>query len=121
MALGGTAFSECGSLWAYSLSSGGTDWRQVHFKRINQETGETEELADVLTKVKFSSLAWTHDSKSIFYCKYNSEISSSGELGTETGANTNQLLMFHVLGRPQVRGVGSVARLGRLGTGIWRH
>lgn len=42
VALGGQSFSEDGSLYAYMLSSGGSDWRTIHVKRINQETGEAQ-------------------------------------------------------------------------------
>eukprot|EP00887_Chlorella_sp_A99_P006225 scaffold3.g6225.t1 len=95
VALGGAAFSECSSLWAYTLSSGGTDWRTLHFKRIlSQDTGETEDLSDELHNVKFTSLAWTHDSKArgvgIFYNAYEPQQEIAGERGTEVHQNLNQ-------------------------------
>ena len=40
VALGGQAFSEDGALYAYMLSSGGSDWRTIYLKSIDQETGE---------------------------------------------------------------------------------
>ena len=63
IALMGQSFSEGGSLLAYSLSSGGSDWREVRFLRIDSATGATEELPDKLEHVKFSSMAWSHDDK----------------------------------------------------------
>ena len=42
VALGGQAFSEDGSLYAYMLSSGGSDWKTIHVKRVDQETGESQ-------------------------------------------------------------------------------
>jgi protease II len=40
VALGGQAFSEDGTLCAYMLSSGGSDWRTIRVKRVDQGTGE---------------------------------------------------------------------------------
>jgi prolyl oligopeptidase len=63
VALMGQSFSKDGSVMAYSLSSGGSDWREVLFMGIDDFTGAQEDLPDKLTGVKFSSMAWTHDSK----------------------------------------------------------
>ena len=56
IALMGQSFSKDGSVLAYSLSSGGSDWREVRFLSIDGATGRTEELPDKLEHVKFSSL-----------------------------------------------------------------
>ncbi|PNH11760.1 Prolyl endopeptidase [Tetrabaena socialis] len=58
-------------------------------------------LEDKLEYVKFSSLAWTHDNKGIFYNRFPDPASRPADLGTETDKNTNQLLCYHVLGTPQ--------------------
>lgn len=60
IALGSVSFTEDGSTMAYTLSSGGSDWVEIHFLRIGVN-GETEKLPDVLKHVKFTSLEWTHD------------------------------------------------------------
>lgn len=57
------AFSKDGSLLAYSLSESGSDWNKIKFRDI--ETGT--DFPDLLEKVKFSSMAWTHDNKGLFY------------------------------------------------------
>ena len=57
------AFSEDGSLLAYSLSESGSDWIKIKFRDV--ESGK--DFADVLEKVKFSSMSWTHDNKGLFY------------------------------------------------------
>ena len=63
VALMGQAFSKDGGVLAYSLSSGGSDWREVKFLSIDSESGGTADLADRLEHVKFSSMAWSHDNK----------------------------------------------------------
>lgn len=99
IALMGKSFSEDGELLAYSLSSGGSDWRTVKVARVDQAIGEREDLPDVLEHVKFSSLAWTHDGLGFFYNSYAAP--STEDAGTETSKNANQLLRYHVLGKPQ--------------------
>lgn len=61
VALGSHSFSEDGSLWAYTLGSGGSDWRTLHISRVGE--GGRQDLDETLQHVKFSSLAWTHDHK----------------------------------------------------------
>ncbi len=99
VALADWAFSEDGSTVAYSLSSGGSDWRTVKFARVGP-AGERLDLPDELKDVKFSSLAWTHDGAGIFYNDYALD-KAHGDAGTETDANTDQRLRFHALGTPQ--------------------
>lgn len=64
VALQGKSFSEDGSLLAYGLSESGSDWIKIKVRDV--ETGKDYE--DLLDKVKFSSMAWTHDNKGFFYC-----------------------------------------------------
>ncbi|GFH20429.1 prolyl endopeptidase, partial [Haematococcus lacustris] len=66
VALKDIEFSEDGSLLAYSLSSGGSDWAWIQVMRI-QPDGSTQQLPDKLVDVKFSSIAWTHDNAGFFY------------------------------------------------------
>nr|XP_053649038.1 prolyl endopeptidase-like [Cherax quadricarinatus] len=63
IAISGSAFSEDGEIYAYGLSSSGSDWITVQFKKVSSG----EDFPEVLEKVKFSSLTWTHDHKGIFY------------------------------------------------------
>lgn len=90
-----TAFSEDDKIFAYGLSSCGSDWNTVRFKSV--DTGEI--YPETLEKVKFSSLAWTHDNKGVFYACY---IDQSGKTdGSETELNKNQKLYYHVVGTSQ--------------------
>ncbi len=61
----GRLSEEC-EYFAYGLSSAGSDWVTVHFLKADDLT----KLPDVLERVKFSCLAWTHDAKGIFYNSY---------------------------------------------------
>ncbi|XP_076654693.1 prolyl endopeptidase isoform X1 [Halictus rubicundus] len=88
-------FSEDGSIYAYGLSSSGSDWCTIHF--MNAETGE--KYPEVLERVKFSRIAWTHDNQGIFYGCYLDQKGKTD--GSETEGNKNQKLMYHVLGTPQ--------------------
>ncbi len=55
-----------GRLVAYSLSDGGTDWRTWHFRDV--ETGQ--DLPDILRFIKFVPIAWTGDSKAVYYARF---------------------------------------------------
>ena len=64
--LGASAFSEdpC-RYFAYGVQQSGSDWQTIHVMDADslQDTGDRCEY------VKFSSIAWTHDSKGFFYSR----------------------------------------------------
>ena len=55
-----------GSLVAYSISEGGSDWR--HWKVRDVESGE--DLEDRLDGIKFSGASWSADGKGFYYSRY---------------------------------------------------
>lgn len=95
VAINSYEFSEDGKLFAYGLSHKGSDWVAIKFRDCS--TGE--DLPDVLERVKFTSIAWTHDNKGIFYNCYPEHEGKS--VGTETSSNVDQKLYYHLLGTTQ--------------------
>lgn len=99
VSLNGKAFSENGKYLAYGISKSGSDWITIKFK----EAPSGKDLPDTLEKVKFSSMAWTHDHKGLFYNKYLDENIKAE--GTETASNQNQKLFYHRIGTDQSKDV----------------
>ncbi|KAF8565227.1 hypothetical protein P879_08068 [Paragonimus westermani] len=97
-------FSEEGKYFCYGLSRSGSDWSELKFKLA--ETGD--DLRDLLKRVKFSCIEWTHDEKGVFYCMYPEHEGKAD--GTETQTNKNQKLMYHLLGCEQSEDILCVER-----------
>ena len=89
--LGDVAFSEDGSLVAYLISEGGSDWR----KGIVLDTKTKKAIGDTLVDIKFSSIAWKGN-EGFFYSSYDKP------KGSELSAKTDQhKLYYHKLGTSQ--------------------
>ena len=95
VSLSTSAFSEDGRVFAYGLSKSGSDWFDVHFKKV--ATGENYD--EVLTKVKFSGITWTHDHKGVFYGCYPEHGTEVD--GRDTTSHGNQKLYYHRIGTSQ--------------------
>src|SRR5690606_4465516 len=90
--LAGIAFSKDGSLVAYQISEGGSDWRKVIVLRAEDKSV----VGDTLVDVKFSGLAWRGNEG--FY--YSSE--DKPKEGSELSGLTDQHnLYYHKLNTPQ--------------------
>ncbi len=90
--LAGIAFSRDGSLVAYQLSEGGSDWRKVVVIRAEDKSI----VGDTLVDVKFSGLAW-RGNDGFYYSSYDKP-----EEGSALSGMTDQhKLFFHKLGTPQ--------------------
>lgn len=62
--IGGIAFSKNGRYLAYEVSEGGSDWRTIYVKDLENN----ELLKDTITWTKFSGATWYSDG--FFYCRY---------------------------------------------------
>ena len=91
ISLSDISFSKDGSVAAYAISEGGSDWRKVFF--LDTETKSL--LSDSLINVKFSSLSWKNN-EGIYYSTYDAPEGS--ELSS---LNNNHKLYFHKLGTTQ--------------------
>jgi len=90
--LGGINFTNDGSLCAYQISEGGSDWRKVIV--INAET--KEQIGDTLVDVKFSGLSW-RGNEGFYYSSYDKP-----EEGSQLTAMTDMhKLFFHRMGTAQ--------------------
>ncbi|MGH7823687.1 MAG: prolyl oligopeptidase family serine peptidase [Candidatus Binatia bacterium] len=82
-----------GKLLAYTLSEGGADWRKVRVRDL--VTGA--DLVDSVEWVRYSRIAWTHDSKGFFYSRYPTPPAGK-HLEAPIGIHS---LYYHGIGTPQ--------------------
>ncbi|WP_454980336.1 prolyl oligopeptidase family serine peptidase [Capnocytophaga haemolytica] len=89
--LGSVSFSEDGSLVAYLISEGGSDWRKL----IVLDAASKKQVGQTLVDVKFSSAAWKGN-EGFFYSSYDKP------KGSELSAKTDQhKLYYHKMGTAQ--------------------
>ncbi len=89
--LGTLRFSKNGSIVAYSISEGGSDWRKV----IVMDAISKEIKGDTIIDVKFSGLSWKGN-EGFYYSSYDKP------KGSELSAKTDQhKLYYHKLGTSQ--------------------
>ncbi|MEE2931686.1 MAG: prolyl oligopeptidase family serine peptidase [Bacteroidota bacterium] len=91
ISLRGLSFTEDGSLLAYSISEGGSDWRKIII--INTSTKEIVE--DTLLDIKFSGVSW-HGNEGFYYSSYDKPKTSV--LSERTN---HHKLYYHKLGTSQ--------------------
>ncbi len=89
--LQGISFTKDGSLAAYQVSEGGSDWRKVIV--IDTKTGK--KVDDTLTDVKFSGTSWFKN-EGFYYSSYDKPKGS--QLSEKTQIHK---LYYHKLGTPQ--------------------
>ncbi|MBK8608634.1 MAG: S9 family peptidase [Chitinophagaceae bacterium] len=89
--LAGISFSKDGSMAAYNISEGGSDWQKIVVMdaATKKQTGDTLEL-------KFSGASWKGND-GFYYSNY--ERTKNGNV--LSAKNDNQKLYFHKLGTPQ--------------------
>ncbi len=89
--LSSLSFTEDGSLAAYLISEGGSDWR----KGIVLNTKTMEIVEDTLMDIKFSGISW-RGNDGFYYSSYDKP------KGSELSAKTDQhKVYYHKLGTPQ--------------------
>lgn len=89
--LSSLSFTEDGSLAAYTISEGGSDWRKV----IVLKTQDKSVVGETLVDVKFSGISW-YKNEGFYYSSYDKPT------GSELSAKTDQhKLYYHKLGTPQ--------------------
>lgn len=89
--LADVSFTEDGSLMAYAISEGGSDWRKV----IVLNTADKSVIGETLVDVKFSGLSW-YKNEGFYYSSYDKPD------GSELSAKTDQhKLYYHKLGTLQ--------------------
>ncbi|MFO0930215.1 MAG: prolyl oligopeptidase family serine peptidase [Gemmataceae bacterium] len=92
VALTSVEVSPNGRLLAYGLAEAGSDWQT--WRIMDVDTGKTRE--EDLKWIKFSSAAWTRDSKGFFYSRFDEPTGSKF-----TSLNLNQKVYYHRVGTSQ--------------------
>ena len=90
--LAGINFSKDGSLAAYQISEGGSDWRKV----LIMKTSDKTLLEDTLRDIKFSGIAWKGN-EGFYYSSYDKPKEGS----VLTGMTQYHKLYYHKLGTKQ--------------------
>jgi prolyl oligopeptidase len=89
--MGQLSFSKDGSIAAYSISEGGSDWRKIIIIDVKSKKVLEEPLVDV----KFSGISWFKN-EGFYYSSYDKP------KGSELSAKTDQhKLYYHQLGQAQ--------------------
>lgn len=90
--LAGIEFTKDGSMAAYQLSEGGSDWRKV----IVLNTSDLNKVGDTMTNVKFSGLSWK-GKEGFYYSSYDKPKEGS----QLSGLTQYHKLYFHRIGTKQ--------------------
>ena len=80
-----------GTVMAYALSDGGTDWQTWKFRRVS----DGQDLSDTLRYTKFFGVSWAHDGSGVYYDRY--PVLPNGK-GNDAG---RPAIYFHRLGESQ--------------------
>lgn len=90
--MAGTGFTKDGSLMAYLISEGGSDWRKI----IVKDTETSEIIGDTLINIKFSGISW-RGNEGFYYSSYDKP-----KEGSQLSGKTQfHKMYFHKLGTSQ--------------------
>ena len=87
--------SKDGSLVAYAIQDGGSDWRTIRV--LDVVTGQIPE--DQVERARFTSISWAADGSGFFYARYP----DAGEGMSALTGVANHAIYFHALGTPQAQ------------------
>ena len=85
-------FSADGSLFAYMISNGGSDWREI----IVRDAATLKQIGDTIRNVKFSDASWKGN-EGFYYSTYDVPAGQNRLLAS----SDNQAVYYHRLGTPQ--------------------
>ncbi|HVE79183.1 MAG TPA: prolyl oligopeptidase family serine peptidase [Gemmatimonadaceae bacterium] len=89
--------SRDGKLVGYGVATAGSDWQEFRVRDV----GSGRDRPDTLRRIKFSDIAWTHDSRGFFYARYDAPSGRDAAADTATGVTRAQRVYYHRLGQPQ--------------------
>ncbi|HEY1076565.1 MAG TPA: prolyl oligopeptidase family serine peptidase [Fontimonas sp.] len=84
---------------AYATAAAGSDWNEFRIRQV----GDGRDSAEVLSRIKFSGITWTQDSKGFFYSRYPAP--PPGQAAGTFDDLANQKLYYHRVGTPQTQDV----------------
>lgn len=84
-----------GRTLAYTTAAGGSDLLDINLRNLATK----QDLPDRLSRVKFSDISWTRDSKGFYYSRFR----GSAERANLKDANTHHQLWYHAVGRTPER------------------
>jgi prolyl oligopeptidase len=90
--LSNEAASNDGTLLAYGLSRHGSDWQEIHIRRVEDGV----DYAEVIQWCRFCGIAWKHDNSGFYY----NRLPQPGSVPEEDQSNFSQVY-WHALGTPQ--------------------
>ncbi|KAF8495236.1 prolyl oligopeptidase [Russula emetica] len=108
VSLSTASYSRNGKWFAYALSRSGSDFTNVYIRSTEHPLIDAENdmrLSDELRFVKFSSIAWTHDSKGFFYQRFpdhsTNGLAGLDKAGLEVGGDKDAQIFYHRIGSNQ--------------------
>ncbi|MBS1741642.1 MAG: S9 family peptidase [Bacteroidetes bacterium] len=90
--LAGMSFSKDGSMMAYNISEGGSDWQKI----IVMDANAKKQVGDTMTDIKFSGASWK-DNDGFYYATYDRPKEGS----FLQGKTERHILKYHKIGTAQ--------------------
>ncbi|HZU65755.1 MAG TPA: prolyl oligopeptidase family serine peptidase [Ktedonobacteraceae bacterium] len=92
VALTNQVFSEDGTLLAYGVSSGGSDWQEIKIRQVDSGA----DYPEAIRWCRFSSIAWRHDNAGFYY----NRLPEPGTVPAEDSSNYSSV-WWHTPGTAQ--------------------